>query len=205
MPRVRVLVRAQAVKQRGFGLMELGLALGILIALGVLYGMYKSELTRADKAGYDRALKEVAKRDKKELEDAQALIAGLTLEKETQAALHAAEQAGKKNAHDKELANAKRETADLLHRIDTGSLVLRDPGRAWKGGAGVLNPDGNSGRSPLGAATTAAGGSGQAQPEGLSPTLTRFLVVEADRADEVAADLELCWGIAKDDRTRLKP
>ena len=189
-------------KQRGFGLLELGVVLGILVALGVLYGMYKSELTRADKAGYDRALKEVAQRDKKELEDAQTLIAGLTLEKETQAALHAAEQAKAKSKHDKEVADAKRETTDLLRRIDTGSLVLRDPGRPWKGGASAFNPDGNSGRGQVGALATVASGSGQAIGEGLSSQASRFLFLEADRADEVAAELELCWGIARDDRRK---
>lgn len=193
------------VKQRGNILLYAVIGLAILGCLITLYGMYKSEITRADKAGYDRALKEVAQRDKKDLEDAQAQIASLTLAKESEAALHAAEQAKAKRKHDKEIANAKAETAVLLRRIDTGSLVLRDPGRPREGSAWRLNPDGNSGRSPAGTAAAPADGSGQAVGEGLSKQASRFLLSEADRADEVAADLELCWGIAKDDRARLRP
>lgn len=191
-------------KQRGTLIVYLGLALGILIALGTLYGMYRAEIKRADKAGYDRALKEVAQRDKQELLDAQTMIAGLTLDRDTQAALHAAVQSDAKKKHDKEIADAKVKTADLQRRIASGELVLRDPGRTGESCPGTLNPGGDRSGSETGTATAPADGGGQAQPEGLSKQAAGFLLDQADRADEVATDLELCWSIAKDDRARLK-
>lgn len=194
-------------KQRGFGVLELGMALGILVAAGALVYGVKSYLegirTTADKAGYDRALKEVAQRDKKELEDSQALIASLTLERDTNAALHATEQARLKRVRDKEIADAKAENDRMRAGIASGSIVLRDPGRAGEGSAWRLNQDGNSGRGQAGATTTVAGGSGQATGTELSRSLSANLWAEAERADEIRADLALCWGIAKDDRIRI--
>ena len=191
--------------QRGNVIVYALIGLAILGSLIVLYGMYKSELTRADQAGYDRALKEVAQRDKKELEQAQVEIAGLTLERDTQAALHATEQARLKRERDKEIANAKAENDRMRAGLASGSIVLRDPGRAGEGSPWRLNPDGNSGRGQAGGATTIASGSGQAPGTELSRSLSENLWAEAERADEVRADLALCWGIAKDDRARLAP
>ena len=189
-------------KQRGTALVYALAGLAILGSLIVLYGMYKAELTKADKAGYDRAIKEVALRDKKDLEESQVQIAGLTLERDTQAALRTAEQAKLKRDHDKEIANAKAENNRMRAGLASGSIVLRDPGRAGEGGAWRLNPDGNSGRGAAAPLAALAGGSGQAPGAELSRGLSENLWAEAERADEVRADLALCWGIAKDDRAR---
>lgn len=198
-------------KQRGFSGIEIIGALlaaaALVAAIAGLVHLVTSYLdgirTTADRAGYDRALKETAQRDKTELIDAQGQIAALTADRDQQAAAHAEEQARLKRIHDKEVAGEKTKTADLQHRIDTGELVLRDPGRrAGEGCAEPVNQVRDSGRVESGTAAAPADGSGQVVGAGLSPEAARFLLGEADRADEVAADLELCWGIARDDRVR---
>lgn len=199
-------------RQRGFGWIE---AVAILVAVAVAFFAIRSVIkavnahdesirTTADKAGYDRAMKELAQRDKKELEDAGVMIAALQLEKDTAAALHSEEQARLKKDHDKEVSDANRKTADLLDRVRSGELVFYDPGQQpGAGGPDLGHQAGGSGGIEGRTAAAATGGSGQALGAGLSRPATEFLLEEADRADEVARDLALCWGIARDDRVRL--
>lgn len=198
---------------RGLSLIEVAIVLGAAAALAAtIFGGVKmwnnhmdEVVSRADKAGYDRALKETAQRDKKELLDAQTQIADLEAQKTAQAEAHAQAQAGEKREHDKEVARAKEETADLLRRISSGELVLRDPGRGRSGDSrpGSVDQKGAGGGSQASSATAAPSGGGEAVSQGLSPEASGFLLLEADRADEVASDLALCWGIARDDRAKV--
>lgn len=198
-------------RQRGFGWIEGVICIVALAALFFAVRAVIAEVAARDEkirstayaAGRADALKEVAQRDNAELIAAQDQVASLTLERDTAAALHAEQQARLKRDHDKEVANEAAKRDDLLRRVRSGELVFIDPGQ--QGGAcGAGQVDAGRGGFSLkaGAAAAAAVGSGQAVGGGLSRQAAEFLLAEADRADTAARELNLCWGIAKDDRKR---
>lgn len=155
----------------------------------------------ADKGGYDRGLKETAQRDKSELEAAQAQITKLNDDRTAEQLAHVEAQATAKQDHDKEIENAKAETEKLRSDIRTGRIVMRDPGaRARACGAGQQGTGSVAVGGQAPAIAVAAAGGEQTGAGGLSPEASEFLLGEADRANEVRADLKLCWSIARDDR-----
>lgn len=113
----------------------------------------------------------------------------------------ALEQAGAKRIatlaeqHEKEKARAKANHDKFLDDLLAGRIRLYDPGRTASAGA-----------CPSAASATAAtagGGDGEARSE-LSPALARFLVGEAQRADEVVQQLTLAQGVIEEDRRICK-
>lgn len=198
-------------RTRGFSFIEIiGALLAAAALVGAIYGLvhYVGEWVKTRDAGiftagYDKAKKELAERDKKELEDADRQIAKMLADKLATDTAHAEAQADAKRIHDREVANAKSETAALLARVRSGDLVLRDPGAIVRAsGSGQPGAGGVAGCVPTDTAAAAPGGSGQALGGRISDAASEFLLTEADRADEVASDLALCWRIARDDRVK---
>ena len=186
-------------KQRGIATGWLYL-IGLIVFVGALTGLviaWKSYTDGLIQEGYDRGRQEIeakyAKRDNDQLRIANAEIQRL------QNAARAAELEGTKRLaaiatqREKERQNAKVQHERDLAAVRAGTLVLRDPGQI-----AACAPVGDSGPGPEAGATAAQRDGTQAG--GLSREATEFLFGEANRADDVVAQLASAQAVIVQDR-----
>jgi|CXWL01.1.fsa_nt_gi Tfp pilus assembly protein PilE len=184
---------------RGFALMELGIVLGILLALGaLLYGVtsYLEHVeTEARAAERKAVLLEVADRDNKKLAAALARVKELEAaargeEQRKQSAVNAAV-----TVHAKEKADVEEKHDRLVARLRNGDFGLRDAGAE---GGGRCPGSGERGGAAV--AGDPAGGPGRVEGRELFRQDGEFLVAEARRADLKLKALQLCRATLKAER-----
>lgn len=185
-------------RARGFALLQLGMALAALALIaGIVYGVesyLEGIRTEADKAGYERAMGQVAKRDNKALLDAQARVNVLEAEKRALEQKAADDQAVISANYQKGLKNEKTRTDRFIADVRAGRIVLRDPGQRPAAGAadGVRSPG-----------TEAAAGACRCDgPAGtqLSDAAAEFLLLLAGEADDAVQQLDACQAVVRKDR-----
>lgn len=194
-------------KPRGFALAQLALVLGILLAVAgivvAVRGYLEGIREEADKAGYTRAVAEVAARDNKKLAAAlkrvQELEADKAKREETmQAAVDAAVAQKSKEARD-----ATRNLETLRAGLRNGTFSLRDPGaktRPGCPGSGERPATAIAG-DPAGSSGRVGGGELRGEGEGvLSVEAGEFIVAEAGRADAKVRALQICRATLKAER-----
>lgn len=182
---------------RGFGLLELGMAIAALALLSSIVWGVKSYLdgirTTADKAGYDRAIGEVAKRDNKALLDAQARVKLLQGEKEALERKAANNQAEISANYQRGLQDGKVRTDRFIADVHAGRIVLRDAGGRAAGAALGAGSEG-------GGAAAGAGGRDGATGCQLSTAASGFLLGLTGEADDLARQLTACQALIVKDR-----
>jgi hypothetical protein len=194
-------------KLKGFtGIQIIGMLLAAAALVGAIAGLvygvtsYLEGVRKtADKAGYDRAMKEVGQRDLKALSEATDEIVRLNKEARARELEHAKVVANLNAKLKKEKENAKAAESKLLADLDAGALVLRDDvliPAACPAESGA--PQGSGGR-------TAAPSADPKRAAGktcwrFSPDVEKTLVEIGGRADRYAASLTSCVALLEEDR-----
>ena len=175
--------------QRGFALIYLIIAGAAVIACWYAY-------QTIDKRAYARAKGEVesayAKRDNDALRAANAQIQALQTAARKKEADHSAQVVEISTKYQKDIANGKAKVAIIERSILDGAIRLRAPYAATCPSASSTGSAGETG----------AGTSGRNDSErsGFSLETSRFLVGEANRADEVVRQLTACQAVVVSDR-----
>lgn len=187
--------------RRGFTLIHLVIVLGAVAAvLAALWGAIKAWdsytaglIAQGDKAGYTRAMQEVAIRDNRQLE---AVTAALTAETKRTRDREAAHRDEMRTAADnlrKEQQNAKLAERRVLDGLRDGTIKLRGFGADGNLGCGPTLGD----KTAAGPGGTASGGGDGAGEGGFPATLPRplsdqdYFIEEFGRADKTARALKL--------------
>lgn len=190
-------------RSRGFSLIEAAIALGaaaaFVVAIGGVIHMWNTHTTeittRADKAGYDRAMKEVSERDNKELADARLKIIALTTKvRDLEQKLAGAQNRIAALLEEKRKRSKADEDA-ALHSLDDVGHVLRD---------GIIQPTAcpqQGGADPGSAGPGASGEPPQKTCYRFSGASEEFLLDLAREARD-NADLAISIGEAYDEAAR---
>lgn len=178
-------------RDRGFTMVQLGLALAIIVALGVIGYLVKSYLDGVDKKAFDRGVaEERAKwqgRESEELARANLAIGFLNEQYRKREAAFALEINGLAAKHEEERRNAKiRHDRDVAAVRD--GFRLRDPGAAT-----ACESPGGGATAPAVATT---GQPDAARGGELSAEASGFLLAEANRADAVVEKLHEVQNLA---------
>lgn len=166
-------------RQRGFGYLEIVVAIAIIGAIATAaVGLY----SEGKQAGQAAERVQWEKRANDELADAnRKLAAALKRNRELEEDFNR-ELAQASGAYEKGIKDAQLQKDRFIAGVRAGSIVLRDPGRP-AGGEG----DRRAGPDTAAAATVPDGTSGCR----LSPEAGEFLWSEAARANQLAAKLTL--------------
>lgn len=188
--------------QRGFTLLELGLALGIALAIAAAIHAtagavkdWKDEIRAAERKA---VLLEVATRDNIKLIAANKRIQELEAAQQAQEAEHAARLAAVAKDLMKEKANVQAEKDRIAADIAAGRLVRNVAAFRWDGLAG-------SGGGRLGPAGTGAGGGNEAAACELSAEAQGRVLDIGAEADEVAKQLAAAQAVIEEDRRLCGP
>lgn len=182
-------------RSRGFSIVELGLILGILIAVGAILAAarsaWESHNEAMRQAGRDEVTKAVATRDEKKRKEVEAERARLAKQKADQEAADAAKLKENEDAWRKKLADAKNDFDQFVADINAGRLVWRNPA-----GAAGSSPGGSTAVLPqaaadLGACAGLVGGG--TIPAEVAPLL-QFACSEFARADKIRLKLSAARG-----------
>ena len=165
----------------------------IVAVLGALWWIYSG----IDERGYQRGKSETettyAKRDNKQLVDAQQKILDLQADIRTRESKGDADQAAISATYQEQLSHAHAETDRLVDAVRRGDVRLRDPGANVAACAG----GGDGGRTTV--AGAAGGRDGPAGGE-LSREAAEFLLSEAGRADAIVRQLAAAQAVILNDR-----
>ena len=129
-------------------------------------------------------------KDNKELTEANAKILQLENDARAKEQAHAADLAAISTNYEQELQHAENTRKADVAAARSGALRLRDPGATAQQTCG----------SATGQAATGPGGRDAQTGGELSPELTEFLFIEADRADAIVQQLGACQAVIVSDR-----
>ena len=187
-------------RQRGFGLIELGIALAIVATVTALAFAVRSWVVDYNEGLREEGRKEVReayqKRDNEQLRAVMAERDRLLKEKEATEARHRAALAQKEADHAKKQAQRDADYDSFLADLAAGRVVFRQPGQAGScpsggdpGGAGPAAADPGGGNGPVGG----RGLRGQDED-------ALFLLAEARRANRAVEKLNLCRSVLEEER-----
>lgn len=182
---------------RGFGQIQIALAVAALLALAGLVWAVKSYIDGVDRKGYERGRKEVllevASRDNAALVAAQKHVESLRVLVRTKEAQHADAIAMLDMQKTKEVANVEARKERFVADVVAGRIRLFD-----HGGRHATCPDG-AGSATASARAGASVGDAARGCE-LSREFGAFLGREAGRADRAVKQLQACQQIVEEDR-----
>lgn len=183
-------------RSRGFGLVEIVIALGALAAVtAAAWGLYNAIDSRAYSRGVSETEAKIQKRDNAALQAAIREVETLRAQVAATEKRHADELATKEARSAEKLAQKDRDYDAFIADLNAGRVVFRSPGEPCAAA-------GNTGRPGESAADPGAGAGSLGRGVVPAPDSDAvFLLSEARRADRILEKLNLCRGVLETERS----